>query len=201
MSASAQGSWPSETHSGPPTRGREYRPGRGSSNGDPQMGGIQRDSVSLDHQVDHWRMWKWWTVRLKLDRRWQARKARMRELESLPEPDYGYGPHWDAIIAGRREFTGKVLGGPYVGHDLLLTVYGDAALDRESVPADFSYSADYLMVDKENAGPGDDDPDPSFDTLEELREWLDGTPIEWHSPYVSLALIGRLLGYDGNQVP
>ena len=119
----------------------------------------------------------------------------------MPEPDYGYGPHWDAIIAGRREFTGKVLGGPYVGHDLIVTVYGDAALDREFEPADFSYWADYWMVDKDNAGPGDDDPDSSFTTLEELQEWLGGTPIEWHSPYVSLALAGRLLGYDGKQVP
>lgn len=146
-------------------------------------------------------MWKWWTVRLKLDRQWQARKARVQQLESMPEPDYGYGPHWDAIIAGRREFTGRVVRGPYVGHDLLVQVYGDAALDREYEPADFSYSADYWLVDEDNAGPGDDDPDPSFDTLEELQEWLDGTPIEWNSPYVSLAVIGRLLGYDGKRIP
>lgn len=66
--------------------------------------------------------------RLKLDRKWQARKARIQELESLPKPDYGYGPHWQAIIAGRREFTGKVLSGPYVGHDLLITVYGDVRM-------------------------------------------------------------------------
>lgn len=146
-------------------------------------------------------MWKWWNVaRLKLDRQWQARKTRVQELESMPEPDYGYGPHWDAIIAGRRGFTGKVLSGPYVGHDLLVTVYGDAALDREYQPTDFSYSADYRLVDEDNAGPGDDDPDPSFDTLEELQEWLAGTPVEWNPPYISLALLGRLWSYDGKRV-
>jgi hypothetical protein len=146
-------------------------------------------------------MWKWRTVRPKLDRKWQARKARVQELESLPKPDYGYGPHWEAIIEGRREFTGRVLGGLYVGHDLLITVHGDAALDRKYVPADFSYTADYWLVDKENAGPGDDDYDPSFDTLEDLQEWLHDIPIEWYSPNVSLALIGRLSGYDGKRVP
>lgn len=119
----------------------------------------------------------------------------------MPEPEYGYGPHWDAIIAGRREFTGSVLSGPYVGHDLLVTVYGDADLDREYKPADFLYSADYWIVDRDNAGPGDDDPDPSFNTLEELLEWLDSTPVEWRSPYVSLALIGRLWGHDEKRVP
>ena len=119
----------------------------------------------------------------------------------MPEPEHGYGPHWDAIIAGRREFTGRVLSGPYVGHDLLVMVYGDAALDRGYKPTDFSYSADYWLVDEDNAGPGDDDPDPSFDTLEGLQEWLAGTPIEWNSPYVSLAVIGRLWGYDGKRVP
>jgi hypothetical protein len=146
-------------------------------------------------------MWKWRTARLKLDRQWQARKARVQELESLPEPGYGYGPHWEAIIAGRREFTGRVLSGPYVGHDLLIKVYGDAALDREYVPADFSYTADYWLVDEENAGPGDDEYDPSFDTLEDLQDWLHDIPIEWHSPNISLALIGRLSGYDGKRVP
>lgn len=45
-------------------------------------------------------MWKWRTARLKLDRQWQARKARVQELESLPESGYGYGPQWEAIIAG-----------------------------------------------------------------------------------------------------
>lgn len=90
----------------------------------------------------------------------------MQDLESLPEPGNGYGPHWDGIIAGRREFTGKALGGPYVGHDLLVTVYGDAALDWEYEPTDFSYSADYGLADKDNAGPGDDDPDPSATSLD-----------------------------------
>lgn len=147
-------------------------------------------------------MWEWRSARSKPDEQWQARKALVQELESRPEPEYGYGPHWEAVIAGRREFTGRVLSGPYVGHDLLVTVYGQAALDREHEPADFSYSADYWLVDEDNAGPGDDEPDPSFDTLEELLDWLDGTPIEWHSPYVSLARIGRRLsGNDGKQVP
>jgi hypothetical protein len=146
-------------------------------------------------------MSKWLTLRLKLDPKWQARKARVQELESRPEPEYGYGPHWDAIGAGRREFTGTVLSGPYVGHDLLITVYGDAALDREYKPADFSYWADYWLVDKDDAGPGDDDPDRPFDTLEELQEWLHDIPVEWHSPYVALARIGRLWGYDGKRVP
>ncbi|GAB12881.1 hypothetical protein ARGLB_028_00060 [Arthrobacter globiformis NBRC 12137] len=146
-------------------------------------------------------MWKWRTVPLKLDPQWRARKARVSKLESLPEPDYGYGPNWEAITAGRREFTGRVLEGPYVGHDVLVQVYGDPALNREYKPADFSYSAEYWLVDRDNAGPGDDDPDSCFNSLEELQEWLGGTPIEWHSPYVSLARIGRLLGYDGKQVP
>jgi hypothetical protein len=79
--------------------------------------------------------------------------------------------------------------------------HGDAALDRKYVSADFSYTADYWLVDKENAGPGDDDYDPSFDTLEDLQEWLHDIPIEWYSPNVSLALIGRLSGYDGKRVP
>ena len=119
----------------------------------------------------------------------------------MPEPGYGYGPQWEAIIAGRREFTGRVLSGPYVGHDLLIKVYGDGALDREYAPADFSYTADYWLVDEDNAGPGDDEYDPSFDTLEELQDWLHDTSIEWHSPYISLARIGRLSGYDGTRVP
>lgn len=119
----------------------------------------------------------------------------------MPEPPYGCGPQWEALITGRREFVGRVLSGPYVGHDLLVIVYGDASLDREYGPADFLYSADCRMVDEENAGPGDDDPDPSFNTLEELQEWLSGTQIEWQPPYTSLALTGQLWGYDGTRVP
>ena len=141
------------------------------------------------------------SVRLKFDREWRARKVRVRELDSLPEPDYGYGPSWEAILAGRREFTGAVTNGPYVGHDLMITVYGDQALGREYQASDFAYAADYWMTDKDNAGPGGDDPDPSFETLEELQEWLEGVPVEWHSPYVSLARLGRLWGFGGNYVP
>ena len=76
-------------------------------------------------------MWKRRTVPLKLDPQWRARKARVKELESLPEPEYGYGPNGEAITAGRGEFTGRVIEGPYVGHDVLVQVYGDPALNRE----------------------------------------------------------------------
>lgn len=176
-----------------------HRSHEGSTSG--ESAGVSQRELAGNGILHYWRMWKWRSARSKPGEQWQARKALVKELESRPEPEYGYGPHWEAVIAGRREFTGKVLSGPYVGHDLLVTVHGEAALNREYEPADFSYSADYWLVDEDNAGPGDDEPDPSFDTLEELLDWLDGTPIEWHSPYVSLARIGRLSGNDGKQVP
>jgi hypothetical protein len=34
----------------------------------------------------------------------------MHALKAVPEPEQGYGPSWDAILAGRREFAGQVLG-------------------------------------------------------------------------------------------
>lgn len=146
-------------------------------------------------------MWHWWAARSKRKQEWNARVARVLDLEAMPEPDYGYGPHWEAILAGRREFAGAVLAGPYAGHDLLIHVYGNAALDRAHHPEDFLYSADYWITDRDRAGPGDDGPDPSFTTLEELQEWLTEVPVEWYPPYVALARVGLLSGYGGTQVP
>lgn len=146
-------------------------------------------------------MWRWWELKLKLSREWRMRKARLLELEAQPIPDYGYGPSWEGLVAGRREFAGKVISGPYIGHDLLIHVYGEADLNRSYEPKDFDFAADYFITDDALAGPGDDDPDPWFATLEELKEWLSGQSIDWYPPYTSLARLGLIHGYDGKRVP
>jgi hypothetical protein len=130
-----------------------------------------------------------------------VRKARLLELEAQPKPDDGYGPSWQGLVAGRREFAGRALSGPYIGHDLLIHVYGESDLNRSYEPKDFDFAAEYIVTDHALAGPGDDDPDPWFPTLEELREWLANKPIDWYPPYVSLARLGLLHRFDGRWVP
>jgi hypothetical protein len=108
---------------------------------------------------------------------------------------------WEGLVAGRREFAGRVITGPYLGHDLLIRVYGETDLNRSYEPKDFDFAADYFITDEALAGPGDDDPDPWFATLDELNEWLLGQSIDWYPPYVSLARLGSIHGYDGKRVP
>ncbi len=146
-------------------------------------------------------MRKLWALRLRLSRKWRVRKARLLELEAQPKPAYGYGPSWEGLVAGRREFAGRVLSGPYAGHDLLIHVYGPTDLNRSYEPNDFDFAADYFITDHVLAGPGDDDPDPWFATLEELSEWLADEPIDWYPPHVSLARLGLLHGFNGKWVP
>lgn len=138
-------------------------------------------------------------MRWKQRREWAERVAQMHSLEAAPEPEQGHGPSWDAILAGRREFAGRVLGGPWLGHDVLILAYGKTRRRREPRPDDFGYSADYAINDWNTPGPGDDDDSFSVATIEELYERLDDTPIQWYPPAKSLAKAGLLFGGSGKE--
>jgi hypothetical protein len=125
----------------------------------------------------------------------------VRGLHELPEPQSGYRPHWDAVADGRREFAGRVINGPWIGHEVLVLVWGEGSLDRTYQPADFMYSADYWLVDKEAAGFGEGEVDANVVTLEELYEFIDDEAIHWYPPLQSLKRVGLLFGTDGETIP
>ncbi|MET1034981.1 MAG: hypothetical protein ABWX68_07100, partial [Arthrobacter sp.] len=79
---------------------------------------------------------------------WANRLPAVRALAAAPEPAEGYRPTWDAVLAGRREFAGRILEGPWVGYEFLLLVYGKPRFGHEPRPENFSYFADYWLVDE-----------------------------------------------------
>ncbi|WP_188109328.1 hypothetical protein [Paeniglutamicibacter gangotriensis] len=97
----------------------------------------------------------------------------MRALEIAPEPERGHGPSWEAMLTGRREFAGRVLGGLWAGHEVLVVSYGKARRRREPRPEDFSFSADYWLVDWDEGGKGDGDADFSVETIDEASVHYD----------------------------
>lgn len=123
----------------------------------------------------------------------------MPALEAAAEPEQGYGPSWDAILAGRREFAGLVTSGPWQGHEVLILVFGSAPRRREPRPDDFGFSVDYWIVDPTIAGEGEDRPSVGPDTLEEPYDQLTDAPIQWHPPAKSLARVGLLYGGSGQE--
>lgn len=123
----------------------------------------------------------------------------MRALEIAPEPDRGHGPIWEAMLLGRREFAGRVLDGPWVGHEVSVVSYGKARRRREPRPEDFSFSADYWLVDWDEGGKGDGDADFSVESIDELNERLAEFPIQWYPPSTSLARVGMLYGGSGEE--
>lgn len=143
----------------------------------------------------------WWRSRRRAKQEWTDRLALLEALEREPEPAEGYGPTWDAIVAGRREFAGKVLSGPWVGHDILILVWGKPPEHRPVQPEDFLYSADYFITDEAIAGPGAGEPDTLPVTLEETMNWITDDPIHWYPPMKALARVGLMFGYDGTKVP
>ncbi|MFJ5695105.1 hypothetical protein ACIP9X_14820 [Arthrobacter sp. NPDC093125] len=140
----------------------------------------------------------WWRNRRRVKQEWAERIALLDALQQAPEPPEGYGPSWDAIVAGRREFAGKVLSGPWVNYDILVLVWGKP----EHIPVrpeDFVYSADYFMTDERTAGPGEDETDTLPVTLEETIEWITDHPIQWYPPLKALARVGLVFGRDGTE--
>jgi hypothetical protein len=121
----------------------------------------------------------------------------MRALDAAPEPAHGYGPSWDAMLSGRREFAGEVLGGPWAGQDVLVLAYGKVRRRQEPHPDDFSFCAEYLSTDWNQNSKNDGDGDFSVNTVDELNERLADTPIQWYPPATSLARVGRLFGGSG----
>lgn len=138
-------------------------------------------------------------MRWRRRRDWDLRVARMRALEVAPEPEQGHGPSWEVMITGRREFAGRVLGGPWAGHEVLVVSYGEARRRRAPRPEDFSFSADYWLVDWDEGGMGDGDADFSVETIDELKERLAEFPIQWYPPATSLARVGMLYGGSGKE--
>lgn len=130
-------------------------------------------------------------------RKWGKRVALMNELEEAPVPKEGYGPSWDGILTGRREFAGRVLAGPWSGHDVLVLAYGRSPAHRRPRPTDFSFTADYWIVDQEKHGEGDNHPDLSAETIAELHDRLTRAPIRWYPPATSLMRVGLLFGGSG----
>lgn len=130
---------------------------------------------------------------------WANRLPAVRALAASPEPAEGYRPTWNAILAGRREFAGRILEGPWVGYEILLLVYGKPRFGHEPRSENFSYFADYWLVDEANAGPGDGgQPGLSAMTLERLDTKLARMTVRWYPPGESLARVGLMFGGTGN---
>lgn len=141
----------------------------------------------------------WWRRRQQAKQEWTERIALLEVLEREPEPPGGYGPTWEAIARGRREFAGKVQSGPWVGHDILILVWGNPPKNRPALPEDFVYSADYFITDEAIAGPGEGEPDALPFTLEETIEWITDDPVHWYPPLKALARVGLMFGHDGTE--
>lgn len=130
-------------------------------------------------------------------RKWGKHLALMEELEQAPAPKDGYGPSWEGILAGRREFVGRVFAGPWSGHDVLVLAYGKAPGHRKPRLHDFDFTADYWIVDDEKHGEGAGLPDFSVETIAELYEKLTSAQIDWYPPATSLVRVGLLFGGSG----
>jgi hypothetical protein len=137
----------------------------------------------------------WW----KRKKDWAQRVSSMRALQAAAQPEQGYGPSWDAILAGRREFAGLVLSGPWQGYEALIVVYGSTPRRREPRPDDFGFSVDYWVVDSTIAGEGAGYSSFGPDTLDELYDRLTDAPIRWYPPVKSLARVGLLFGGSGQE--
>lgn len=67
----------------------------------------------------------WW----KRKRDWAKRVSSMRALEAAAQPEQDYGPSWDAMLAGRREFAGLGRVDQVVSSQGARVLDGDAAGD------------------------------------------------------------------------
>lgn len=146
-------------------------------------------------------MWSWWRAKRKARIELNERVDRVRELDRLPKPPYGYDPSWQAVLDGRREFAGSVRTGPWVGHDVFVTVWGPGSIGRSYQPEDFLWSADYWRTHTEALGPADGDPDANVVTLEEIYDFLGDHVVTWHSPLKSLERVGLMFGGNGRDTP
>ncbi|MCO1338868.1 hypothetical protein BJH93_08185 [Kocuria polaris] len=118
----------------------------------------------------------------------------MLALEAQPEPSYGYGPTREALLAGRRDFSGLVLRGVWSGHDAVVTVWERAR--RRFDVEEASFTVDFWLVHRESSGVGDD-LNYTADSIPELLEMLSALDIQWYPPATSLAKVGRMYGGDG----
>lgn len=117
----------------------------------------------------------------------------MEAIEAQGPPDAGWGPSRQRLVAGQDAFAGHVLTGPYRGHDIVVNIAWPVRghlwrrrLVKDGAPS----SVDVLYILRgDDAGPGDDDPDPCFASLEDLQNHLAATRIEWLPPADAVRMI------------
>lgn len=135
-------------------------------------------------------------------RRWFMKMQRVEQIGHGPD---GWAPSLAQLQAGQDAFAGLVMDGEWWGHDVLIPVYRPVEgpwwqrLLREfrqqpetHTPIEsLSFTADYWQVDSRAPG-GTGDPDGSFQSLEELYDFIGETTIDWYPPTHALLAVDRM---------